>query len=130
MATLPTWAGGSSAELTTPTATDITNGFVCGPADPGLFNWLFNQITTCINSLETSLNTVIANLASTQAQVSQNTNDIAANTATLSTHTSQLASHASTLSTHTTDIAANAAAISALQSSGSYPGGMAQGTIV
>lgn len=116
MATLPTWAGGSSATLTTPTATDISNGFVCGPADPGLFNWLFHNLTNCVNALETSLNTVIANLAITQAQVSQNTNDIASNTSAISSNTSM--------------ITTNADDISALQAAGSYPGGMAQGTIV
>lgn len=71
------WAGGSNATLTPPTATDTSNGFVCGPADPGIFNWLFNKLTSCLITLEASLNTTIVNLANVQSQVSQNTSDIA-----------------------------------------------------
>lgn len=70
------WAGGSNAKITPPTATDISNGFVCGPADEGIFNWLFNKLTSCFIALENSVNTTIANLASVQAQVSQNISDI------------------------------------------------------
>lgn len=47
-----TWASGSGAEITEPTATEIQQGFQCGPANPGVFNWLFNRVTACINQLE------------------------------------------------------------------------------
>ena len=110
------WADGSNATLTPPTATDISNGFVCGPADPGIFNWLFNKLTSCLITIENSLNTTIANLASVQSQVSQNISDIASNTSAISSNTS-------TIEINTSDIAA-------LQAAAIYNDGMTQGTIV
>lgn len=47
----PTWASDDGALITTPTADQIRSGFVCGPADPGLFNWLFQSVMSAINNL-------------------------------------------------------------------------------
>lgn len=47
----PTWASDDDALITTPSAAQARQGFVCGPADPGLFNYLFQSIMSAINSL-------------------------------------------------------------------------------
>lgn len=117
MAITDIWAGGSSADLTTPTATDLNTGFVCGPADPGLFNWLFNKITSCMISLQNDVTTLFANLAANQAQTDQNTADIASN--------------ATAINSNSTAISNNAAAIAALVSASTVANpDWPQGTIV
>lgn len=46
-----TWASDDDALITTPSAAQIRQGFRCGPADPGLFNYLFQSLMSAINSL-------------------------------------------------------------------------------
>lgn len=81
-----------------------------------------NALTTANGVAATAANALAtANTAQTTATAAQT----AANNAS-----AQGAGLQTQIDGNDTDIAANAAAISALQSSGSYPGGMAQGTIV
>jgi hypothetical protein len=47
----PLWASDDQAPITTPSADQIEAGFSCGEADPGLFNWLFQNIQSTINAL-------------------------------------------------------------------------------
>lgn len=51
----PVWASASGALITTPSNAEVTVGFQCGPADPGLFNWWFQRIEDTINSLNVEL---------------------------------------------------------------------------
>lgn len=46
-----TWASDDDALITTPSAAEIRQGFRCGPADPGVFNYLFQSLISAINSL-------------------------------------------------------------------------------
>lgn len=46
-----TWASDDDALITTPSAAEIRQGFRCGPADPGVFNYLFQSLMSAINSL-------------------------------------------------------------------------------
>lgn len=55
MAINQTWASANSATITTPSVAEQQNGFVCGPADPGLFNWLFRETTAAIRDLVTRM---------------------------------------------------------------------------
>ncbi|WP_019997237.1 hypothetical protein [Aureimonas ureilytica] len=48
------WASDDDALITTPTAAQVREGFSCGRADPGLFNWLFQQVQSAINGLDLS----------------------------------------------------------------------------
>lgn len=41
-----TWASDAGAVITEPTVGQQNAGFECGPADPGVFNWLFRQLTS------------------------------------------------------------------------------------
>lgn len=47
----PVWASDEAAEITEPTAAQQATGFSCGPADPGLFNWLFQNLQSAVNAL-------------------------------------------------------------------------------
>lgn len=55
MAITTIWGSATAAPVTTPNATSQANGFNCGPADPGLFNWLFREITTAVINLTTRM---------------------------------------------------------------------------
>lgn len=45
------WASDETALIDTPSAAEIRDGFRCGPASPGRFNWLFQTIMSAINNL-------------------------------------------------------------------------------
>lgn len=47
------WASDDAAAITVPTAAEIEVGFMCGSADPGVFNWAFQQFMSAINGLDT-----------------------------------------------------------------------------
>ncbi|WAJ27143.1 hypothetical protein [Antarcticirhabdus aurantiaca] len=47
----PVWASDDDALITPPTADEIEEGFRCGRADPGLFNWLIQTLQSTINAL-------------------------------------------------------------------------------
>lgn len=40
----------ASATRRAPTAAELANGMVCGPADPDLFNWIFHELMKAINA--------------------------------------------------------------------------------
>lgn len=44
----PTVIWANAATFTAPSAAVQAQGFTCGPADPDVFNWLFNSITECL----------------------------------------------------------------------------------
>lgn len=48
----PIWASDDEALIDPPSVAEIRRGFSCGPASPGLFNWLFQTVMTTINSLD------------------------------------------------------------------------------
>lgn len=50
----PVWAESDTAVITTPSADEIAQGFQCGPADPGLFNWLFQSMMSALNTVAAS----------------------------------------------------------------------------
>lgn len=54
----PPWANGGGATITTPNAAQIAAGFSCGPADPGLFNFLFKEAFAAIIANETAIGTL------------------------------------------------------------------------
>ncbi|WP_406858480.1 hypothetical protein ABEG18_12970 [Alsobacter sp. KACC 23698] len=45
----PVWA--VDGEIETPSEAEIRKGFACGPARPGVFNWLFQTLESTINAL-------------------------------------------------------------------------------
>lgn len=45
------WASDDDALMDIPSAAEIRDGFRCGPASPGRFNWLFQSLMSAINSL-------------------------------------------------------------------------------
>lgn len=45
------WASDDDALIDVPSAAEIRDGFRCGPASPGRFNWLFQTIMSAINAL-------------------------------------------------------------------------------
>lgn len=45
------WATATTAVKTTLDSAAYANGFQCGAADPGSFNQLLNDITTCLTQL-------------------------------------------------------------------------------
>ena len=45
------WASDDDALIDTPSAAEIRQGFRCGPASPGLFNYLFQRLMSAINAL-------------------------------------------------------------------------------
>lgn len=47
----PTWASDENALIDVPSDAEIRTGFVCGPASPGRFNWLFQTIMSAVNAL-------------------------------------------------------------------------------
>ncbi|MBN9074283.1 MAG: hypothetical protein J0H34_22325 [Rhizobiales bacterium] len=46
----PLWASAEDAALTIPSDSRRVVGFSCGPADPGLFNFLFQELQSQVNS--------------------------------------------------------------------------------
>jgi hypothetical protein len=46
----PLWASAEDAALTIPSESRRLEGFSCGPADPGLFNFLFQELQSQVNS--------------------------------------------------------------------------------
>jgi hypothetical protein len=46
----PLWASAEDAALTIPSDSRRLEGFGCGPADPGLFNFLFQELQSQVNS--------------------------------------------------------------------------------
>jgi hypothetical protein len=47
----PVWASDENSLIDVPSDAEIRTGFVCGPASPGRFNWLFQTIQSMVNSL-------------------------------------------------------------------------------
>lgn len=47
----PVWASDENALIDVPSDAEIRTGFVCGPASPGRFNWLFQTVMSAINAL-------------------------------------------------------------------------------
>jgi len=47
----PIWASDDEALIDPPSDAEIRLGFSCGPASPGLFNWLFQSLMSTINGL-------------------------------------------------------------------------------
>lgn len=45
------WASDDDALIDVPSDAEIRDGFRCGPASPGLFNWLFQSLMSAMNDL-------------------------------------------------------------------------------
>lgn len=63
----PVWASGPGASITVLTDAQVEQGWTCGAADPGAFNWWFQRIETTINALNVEEMVPLARLVGTGA---------------------------------------------------------------
>lgn len=53
-----TWGSAPAATITVPSEAVQANGFICGPADPGLFNWMFRELTENMQDFESRISDI------------------------------------------------------------------------
>jgi len=63
------WANGPTADLTIPSISQQDQGFVCGPADPAVFNQMFNWLTSQAQDADLRIEALESNDLSDDASV-------------------------------------------------------------